>query len=68
MIFSKKKVRQNIEFYLNGQKQEIVDIFTYLGVLFKYNGCFIETRKKHVEQAHKALLSMYMQNKSIPID
>lgn len=70
MIFSKRKVRQNIEYYLNGQKQEIIDTFTYLGVLFKYNGCFIETRKKRVEQAHKALFSIYklIQNESIPID
>ena len=52
MIFSKRKVRQHIEFYLNGQKLEIVDTFTYLGVLFKYNGCFIETRKTRVEQTH----------------
>jgi hypothetical protein len=36
MIFSKRKVRQNIEYYLNGQKQEIIDTFSYLGVLFKY--------------------------------
>ena len=70
MIFSKRKVRQNIEYYLNGQKQEIIDTFTYLGVLFKYNGCFIETRKKRVEQAHEALFSIYklIQNESIPID
>lgn len=70
MIFSKRKVRKNIEFYLNGKKLEIVDTFTYLGVLFKYNGCFIETRKKRIEQAHKALFSIYklIQNESIPID
>ena len=52
MIFSKRKVRQHIEFYLNGQKLEIVDTFTYLGVLIKYNGRFIETRKKRVVQTH----------------
>lgn len=70
MIFSKRKVRKNIEFYLNGKKLEIVDTFTYLGVLFKYNGCFIETRNKRIEQAHKALFSIYklIQNESIPID
>ena len=50
MIVSERKIRQNIEFYLNGQKLEIVDTFTYLGVLFKYNGCFIETRQKRVVQ------------------
>jgi hypothetical protein len=32
MIVSERKERQNIEFYLNGQKLEIVDTFTYLGV------------------------------------
>lgn len=70
MIFSKRKVRKNIEYYLNGKKLEIVDTFTYLGVLFKYNGCLIETRKKRIEQAHKALFSIYklIQNESIPID
>ena len=70
IILGKRKVRQNIEFYLNDQKLEIVDTFTYLGLLFKYNGCFIETRKKRIEQAHKALFSIYklIQNESIPID
>ena len=48
---------------MNGQKLEIVETLTYLG-------CFIETRKKRVEQAHKALFSIYklIQNECIPID
>ena len=70
MIFSKRKSRQDLNFTVNGENIEIVDTYSYLGVIFKYNGTFIETRKKLIEQAQKALYSIYklIRNESIPID
>jgi hypothetical protein len=35
---------------------EIVHTYSYLGVIFKYNGTFLETKKKLAEQAEKALI------------
>ena len=40
MIFCKKKFRHNFDFSLQGQFLEIVDIYSYLGAIFKYNGTF----------------------------
>ena len=70
IIFSKRKSRSNFEFKLQHETIEVVDSFSYLGILFKYNGCFSESRKKLVNQAHKSLFSIYkdIRNQNIPID
>jgi hypothetical protein len=70
MIFRKRKTAQDPKFILHGQTLDIVDTYSYLGIIFKYNGTFFETRKKLVEQANKALYCIYklVRNESIPID
>jgi hypothetical protein len=70
MIFRKRKSAQDPKFILHGQTLDIVDTYSYLGIIFKYNGTFFETRKKLVEQANKALYCIYklVRNESIPID
>jgi hypothetical protein len=55
MIFRKRKTAQDPKFILHGQTLDIVDTYSYLGMIFKYNGTFFETRKKLVEQANKKL-------------
>ena len=40
---------------LDGKELEYTDCFSYLGVIFYYNGNFVHTKKKLVEQAQKAL-------------
>ena len=70
IIFSKRKSRSNFEFKLQHETIEVVDSFSYLGIFFKYNGCFSESRKKLVNQAHTSLFSIYksIRNQNIPID
>jgi len=57
MIFCKKKFRHNFDFTLQGQVLEIVDTYSFLGVIFKYNGTFSETKKQHVLYFKHILLS-----------
>jgi hypothetical protein len=59
MILRKRKTAQDPKFILHGQTLDIVDTYSYLGIIFKYNGTFFETRKKLVEQANKALYCIY---------
>jgi hypothetical protein len=70
MIFRKRKTAQDPKFILHGQRLDIVDTYSYLGIIFKYNGTYFEIRKKLVEQANKALYCIYklVHNESIPID
>jgi hypothetical protein len=35
MIFSKRKMKQNFDFKLQGKNIEVVDIYSYLGLIFK---------------------------------
>ena len=48
-----------MSFSLKGPVLEIVDTYSYLSVIFKYYGTFLETKKKFVEQAEKALYCVY---------
>jgi hypothetical protein len=54
MIFSKRKT-----LILHGKHIEVVDTYSYLGFIFKCNGKFLEAKRKLVNQAQKALYSLY---------
>ena len=70
LIFTKRKRDYDYEFNLYGTNIEIVSSYSYLGILFNYNGNFTIARKKLSEQAQKALYALYrkLRNISIPID
>ena len=58
MVFCKRKSRENFNFMIQGKVLEIVDTYAYLGVVFKYNGTFIETRKNWSNR-HKKLYIVF---------
>ncbi len=70
MVFCKRKSRTVYDFKLNGESLEVIDKYTYLGVVLRYNGSFVDTKKKLTEQAQKALYPIYklFRNECIPID
>lgn len=70
IVFSKRKVKQNMNFHISGKSIEIVNSYTYLGTIFNYNGNFCSARKKIVDQAQKALFAMYrkIKNITLPVD
>ena len=59
VIFSKRNTMSNIEFMLQGVRLEIVDDYSYLGICFKYKVIFDKAKQHLVDQAQKALLSIY---------
>ena len=70
VIFSKKRTKCKQNFKINGENIETVDSYSYLGVLFNFNGSFCTTRKKLVDQAQKSLYALYrkIKNINIPVD
>lgn len=70
VIFSKRKVNTHFHFLLCNEELEIIESFSYLGVLFDYNGNFTKAKSKLAEQAKKALFAVYrkIRNISLPVD
>ena len=70
VVFSKKKYKTNVVFKIYGQAIDLQDSYSYLGVIFNYNGNFCTARKKLLDQANKALYALYrkIRNLAIPID
>ena len=70
VVFSKRKYNNKKDFLLNNEEVEAKDSYTYLGLLFNYNGNFCQGRKKLVDQAQKALYALYIKiyNLAIPVD
>ena len=70
LVFSKRKCQQNFDFTLNGENLDIIDSYIYLGITLKYNGSFVDARKRLVEHAQKSLFAIYkkIRNQNIPID
>lgn len=58
LIFSKKKTNNLFSFAFNGNNLDIVDSFSYLGVLFNYNNSFSNTKKMLVSNAKKAMYAL----------
>ena len=70
VVFSKRKYKVRRKLKLYDVELETVDSYSYLGILFNYNGNFCVARKKLMEQANKALYALYskLRNLTIPID
>jgi hypothetical protein len=52
------KLHHNKSWTYNNVNLEIVNEFKYLGVLFNYNGNFLNTQKHAAEQGRKALFAI----------
>ena len=55
VIFSKRKCCPPLRLKLDGKELEYADCFSYLGVIFYYNGSFVHTKNKLVQQAQQVL-------------
>ena len=70
VIFSKRKYKAQRSFKSYDENIDIVDSYTYLGVMFNYNGNYCTAKKRLIDQANKALYAWYykLRNLTIPID
>lgn len=72
VIFRKRsyKLNDNLVFSYNGQNIDIVNEFTYLGIVFTTNGSFCKNKEKLVSQARKAMHSISKKSRKLclPID
>ena len=70
LVLSKRKCQQNFDFTLNGENLDVIDPYIYLGITFKYNGSFLDARKRLVEHDQKSLFAIHkkIRNQNIPID
>ena len=60
MIFRKGRIRNDIAFFYKGEKLEIVEKFTYLGVVFTTGGSFNTAFETLSSQAMKALYKLQL--------
>ena len=58
VIFSKGKVRNKPTFYFGNDTIEVCDDYTYLGVIFNYNGNFKKAINKQVCKARQAMFAL----------
>ena len=70
VIFSRGKVTKFPTFYLGQETVEVVPNYTYLGVVFNFNGLFNKAIEKQIAQARKAMFGLLEKAKilKLPID
>ena len=66
-IFCNRKFQHNYVFTYNGQALEIDENFVYLGTMFSYNGRFLKDNQRMVEQAHKAMFSVFRKSRKLQL-
>ena len=60
MIFRKGVILpRNLKFYYNDEELEIVNKFSYLGIIFSPGGSFSNTQITLAGQAQKAMFKLY---------
>ena len=67
VVFSKRKSNVECDFKFKHNKIEICDGFTYLGLKFNYNGSFMLAKKTLIEQAQKAMYSVFRKIQNLPL-
>ena len=55
VIFNKRKMKNPPVVTLNDEVIEIVDSYSYLRLVMKYNGSFVKAKSKLIDQARRAL-------------
>ena len=70
IIFSRGKVRKFKPFIFNDGILEVVDDYTYLGVVFNYNNKFKKAQNNQIGKAKRAMYSLMIKSKKLrlPID
>ena len=70
MVFTRKRNKRYNTFNFGNTQLEIVDQYTYLGVIFAKNGKFFKTKKYLCEQANKALFAVLQKGRklNLPLD
>jgi hypothetical protein len=58
VIFSKRKYKAQRSFKLYDENIDIVDSYTYLGLVFNYNGSYCTAKKRLIDQVNKALYAL----------
>jgi len=70
VIFSKGKVKKYEPFTFDGEVVEVVDEYTYLGVVFNYNNTLKKAQDKQIIQAKRAMYSLIIKSRKLrlPLD
>ena len=70
VIFSKGNVTKHMPFMYDGKNVDVVDDYTYLGVVFNRNGSFKKAISKQIAQAKKAMYAILQKARvlKLPID
>ena len=68
--FAKRRPRNPPIFWLNNERVEVVDNYTYLGTIFAFNGKFKEAINKQMLQAQRALFVIKTKKETynLPVD
>ena len=68
VVFSRGKIRNKPQFYLNGECLETVDSQMYLGIMFNYNGSFKKAVKYLYDKASRAMFEILKRSKALRLD
>ena len=58
VIFSRGKIRKHRNFFFGADPVDVVNEYTYLGMVFNYDGTFNKAIEKQLQQARKAMYSL----------
>jgi hypothetical protein len=70
VIFSRGKIRKHRNFFFGALPIDVVDEYTYLGMVCNYDGTFNKAIQKQIKQANKAMYSLLTKARRLflPID
>lgn len=68
MVFSRGRIRKIPQFVLDGENLDVVNEFTYLGIIFTNNGSFKKTIANNVTKAKRAMFKLLNNAKKLDLN
>ena len=68
VIFSKGRITKRPDFYLGEEIIEVVDDYTYLGVILNYNGNYLKAISNQKKTANKAMNALLAKTRLLELD
>ena len=70
VVFSRRRIQNNVNFVYNGERLTVVDNFQYLGIIFSRKGTFNDSKARLLQQARKAMFFVLRKARklSLPVD
>ena len=67
VVFSKSKIRKKSNLFLGPKLPDVFNNYTYIGVTFNFNGCFVKEKQFRYSNGCRAMFFLLRKARTLPL-